>query len=183
MILHWVFLAFWKISEMYLIDLIRVSSFIFTVSIYHLVTFPKINFLSINYPFYQTIGLNFSWCFLDMTISKKEKLSMKRILFSQSNVFDEFIRWFNEFRNYDRNYESMIFFSKSIENFVKKLLDSWNWGSTYFISKHLRWNHTGFHGSFYLWIKFWLYFEFPLNNTHWLCQPKMSGRGSVFIGS
>ena len=110
-ILHWVFLAFWKISEMYLIDLIRVSSFIFTVSIYHLVTFPKKNFLSINYPFYQTIGLNFSWCFLDMTISKKEKLSMKRILFSQSNVFDEFIRWFNEFRNYDGNYESMIFFS------------------------------------------------------------------------
>ena len=96
---------------MYLIDLIRVSSFIFTVSIYHLVTFPKKNFLSINYPFYQTIGLNFSWCFLDMTISKTEKLSMKRILFSQSNVFDEFIRWFNEFRNYDRNYESMIFFS------------------------------------------------------------------------
>ena len=41
-----------------------------------------------------------------MTISKKEKWSMKRILFSQSNVFNEFIRWFNEFRNY----ESMIFF-------------------------------------------------------------------------
>ena len=47
--------------EMYLIDCDQsFSSFIFTVSIYHLVTFPKINFLSINYPFYQTIGLNFS---------------------------------------------------------------------------------------------------------------------------